>query len=373
MKDSFRTEDAMDRALTDLYQTDVPQSFEAGWRAAVRREERIDMNKGRRFWKVALPSFAAVVLVVGALTVGGMDLGAGEASRQFADSKADYGRSAGQSAMKEAMPEAMSADMASMESGAGALSGGADGGMGGGMTANGLNNNAQEKKLVRTIDMTLKTSTFDKDCEALLALVQNSGGYVENVYRYGDNTRGENRQAYYTLRIPTDKLDDFLGSAESLARLTSRNESTTDMTVQYSDTALRLQTQRDKMERLQQLLQKAETVSDLLEIETEIANTQYEIDSYETSLRQIDRQVDHTQVSVTLAEESPADTAAAEDVTLGQRILNGISASVKGIGVFFQNMLVFIAMALPVIVPVTVLGVALALVLRHKKRKKEQE
>ena len=37
--------DALDRALTDLYRTDIPDGYRAAWRAAVQREEQTAMKK----------------------------------------------------------------------------------------------------------------------------------------------------------------------------------------------------------------------------------------------------------------------------------------------------------------------------------------
>ena len=67
---------------------------------------------------------------------------------------------------------------------------------------------------------------------------------------------------------------------------------------------------------------RAQEVSDLIELETAIADTQYEIERYETSQRDIDRRVDMSAVNVTLLEESPAQSATAEDLGLGERLLS---------------------------------------------------
>ena len=67
--------DALDRALTDLYRSDIPTAYRANWRTAVQREERQTMQKHRQtktFWRIALPAAAALVLVVGALSAGNL-------------------------------------------------------------------------------------------------------------------------------------------------------------------------------------------------------------------------------------------------------------------------------------------------------------
>ena len=37
--------DALDRALTALYQTDVPEAYKASWRDAVKREESPEIGR----------------------------------------------------------------------------------------------------------------------------------------------------------------------------------------------------------------------------------------------------------------------------------------------------------------------------------------
>jgi hypothetical protein len=227
---------------------------------------------------------------------------------------------------------------------------------------------SQEKKIVRTADITLATAAFDADQQAVREKVAAMGGYVQSISQYEATTWQPQRTVYFTLRIPTERLDEFLSGVSGIGRVASRSENTQDMTVQYSDTSLRLLTQQEKMKRLQELLVKAENVADLLEIETEIANTQYEIDSYETSLRSIDREVQQSLVNLTLVEETPAQSAAQDGVSLGQRLADGLAASLEGTVRFFQNMLVFLVMAMPAILLIAVAGLAVWLIVRRKRR-----
>ena len=115
--------------------------------------------------------------------------------------------------------------------------------------------------------------------------------------------------------------------------------------MQYADNEARLATLRAKMERLNELLEKAETVEDLISIESAIADTQYSIDSYETRQRTIDRQVDMSEVDIYLREDSPVE--ATSEMSLGERISRAFQNSVEDFGQFLRNMLVFIVMALP--------------------------
>jgi hypothetical protein len=218
------------------------------------------------------------------------------------------------------------------------------------------------------VDLTITTTAFDRDYAAILSLSENAGGYAAsvNVSEYQVNIR----TASFSLRIPSGVLDTYLGGLEGIGRITNRYETAIDMTTRYSDTQLRLTTQQNKMTRLMELLVKAETVEDLLAIENEIADTQYQIDSLESSLLSIDRQVDYATVSIYLKEQTPADTAGAQDLTIGERLLNSLKASLTWLGTFFENMLVFLVAVSPVLAAGIILLIVIRIIRKHKKSNK---
>ncbi len=359
------SDEAIDRALADLYRAPVPESFGPGWRAAIRREEneRMNMKKKSGFWKAALPIAAALALVVGTLATGDWGALAPQANTSAARTteKVSVARSAGPSnslVTQESTSYAMDKGVSAMD-----FAGGGTGDIAA-ATAN-----SDTRKLVRTASLRLATAEFERVSAAVRELAESLGGYVESMDEYSGS--GGARVIEYALRVPSDKLDSFLTGAEGLARVTSRSESATDMSTQYADTALRLQTQRDKLERLRELMKQATEVSDLLEIENAMADAQYQIDAYESALRSIDRRVEDSQVSVRLTEETPADAAQAEELTLGDRLANGLSASLKAVGLFLQNLAVFAVMCLPALIPLAAAAVIVWLIVRARRKHKQ--
>ena len=91
--------------------------------------------------------------------------------------------------------------------------------------------------------------------DALTQLVKNVGGYIESTYQSGDRENGSTRSSSMTLRIPSEKLDEFLNGLDGVGRVVDRSESSTDMTVQYADNEARLATLRAKLERLNAIAQ----------------------------------------------------------------------------------------------------------------------
>jgi len=373
--------DALDRALTALYQTDVPEAYKASWRDAVKREESPDMKSTRNFaWlrRAALPIAAAVVLIVGTAITGiiapettesaptpepsaGYEIQTASVYKSSGTAEdAGYDSAAGNITYDESFSALASTTSKSRDYDD---------------AENEAAYDADEiadtdtSKIVRTVSLTISSTIFDQDYETILSLAEDAGGYASYVSMYEQQV--DKRYASFELRIPSDNLDGFLGGLDGVGRITDRYESATDKTTQYTDTQLRLQTQLDKMTRLQELLIQAESVEDLLDIESEIADTQYEIDSLQTSLNSIDRQVDYATVNVYLQEQTPSDTATAQDLTIGERLVNGLKASLEWLGGFFENMLVFLTAAAPVLVPLIIAYIVYRIVRKRRKAKKQ--
>lgn len=368
MTGDMKGRDSMDDALHQLYSAPVPASFLNSWQDAVIREESKVMNqehtsKTSRFIKrVVLPVAAALVLVAGALSVDMQSPNVNLMSSPQASYKNATMYNASSGSYRTA--DSTSESAAAMDSGLAT----------GGMTASGMGDSLvadDQRKLVRTASLTLRTASFDDDLAALNALIAHLGGYVENTYQSGDSQSGDARSVSMTVRVPSQQLDAFLTDAGGIGRVVGSSQRTTDMTVQYADNDARLKTLRDKITRLNALLLQAENVADIIEIESAISDTQYSIDSYETTQRTIDRQVDMSQVDLSLMEDSPV--AITSEMSMGERLSAAFSASVAGLGRFLRNMLVFVVMALPVLVPVAVIIVLIMILKRRRAAKRRAQ
>ena len=75
-------------------------------------------------------------------------------------------------------------------------------------------------------------------------------------------------------------------------------------------------------------------------------------------------------VSVTLIEETAAQSASASNISLGERIRAALGASVEWMGRFLRDMLVFVVMALPWVLSAAVIIVVVWLVLRRRRAAK---
>ncbi len=222
-----------------------------------------------------------------------------------------------------------------------------------------------EKKIIRTASLTIATQTFADSLNALKTSCEGQGGWIESVSENVNSYSGL-RTAYLTLRIPQSGLDDYLAGTENLGRVTSRSESAQDVTASYQDTRTRLNTQLALMDRLQALITESGDLSDLLALESQIADTQYQIDTLQSALNSTDRQVSYSTVSVTLREEKNVELTDTS-VSFWDRIVSAIRVGLESFIGFLGDTVVFLVAALPYIAIVMITVIIIKLIKKRRK------
>lgn len=352
------------RDLRGLWEgTEVPPEFSAAWRSRVREEESMNQaTPKKRNWKGILAAAAALIFVLGGTALTRDDM----PRRTMQENGAVYGSAyipEPSYAMKEsaalgAMPRmAAAADYDYVVEEAAEYSAEAPAEAG------------REEKIIRSASFTLRTAEFDAALEKLQALTADCGGRVEYLSRKGDVQSGDTRSASLTLRIPSERLDEFLAGTEGLGAVTALTQESRDVSDSYYDVRTRLETQKNKMERLQKLMLEADEVSDMIEIESAIADTQYAIDSYTAQLSGMDSRVAYSTVEVTVRETK---TVELREAGLGERILSALKASAEEGLLFLQDMLIFVVSALPWLIGLGAAVLIARWIIRKRKRRNEQ-
>lgn len=178
-----------------------------------------------------------------------------------------------------------------------------------------------KRKLIKTVDLTVETREFDKLMETINAKVSNLGGYIENSNitgnSYGSSTK---RDAYIVARIPSESLNSFVTTLEEKSNVTNKSENAEDVTLQYSDTQARISSLKIEQERLNALLEKADTLESIIELENRLTEVRYELESYESRLRSMDNRVDYSTVNLNVFEVVEYTPEPIQELTFGQRL-----------------------------------------------------
>ena len=217
---------------------------------------------------------------------------------------------------------------------------------------------AASRKLIKTVTLNTQTTEFDKAVASIDAQVKSYGGYVENssLYKGGYHESSYySRSADYTIRMPADKLDAFLGEALGELHVTNRSENVEDITLRYTDLESRVKALETEQERLFELMTKAENVDAIIAIESRLSEIRYELESIKSSLRSYDNQVVYSTVYLYINEVKLTSTTG--EASFSDKIVYGLKNNLIGLGEMLESLVIFIITELPVII---VLGALLA-------------
>lgn len=189
------------------------------------------------------------------------------------------------------------------------------------------------QKLIRTAHLQMETTEFDAAAAALEKLTADLGGYYERSSI--SNYRSGQRWGEYTVRIPAQQYQAFLTQAGELCHVTRQESSQDDVSEIYYDTEGRLKTQQIKLERLQQLLAKAEKMEDIITIESAISETEWAIEDLAGTLRHYDGKVNYATAYVTLSEVYKLSNVEEVPDSFGSRMGSAFS---RGIQNFLNTM-----------------------------------
>jgi len=160
------------------------------------------------------------------------------------------------------------------------------------------------QKLIKTVGMSVQTKEFDDLMTNIKTTVEDMGGYIESSEISGNSyySQNHNRNAWLTLRIPAEKLDGFVTIVEELGNVTSKRESVEDITLRYVDVQSHKEALTIQQERLMELLEQAESMEDIIAIESRLSEVRYELQSYESTLRTYDNKVNYSTVNMDVFE-----------------------------------------------------------------------
>ena len=224
----------------------------------------------------------------------------------------------------------------------------------------------ESRKWIITMHISAETDDLDTLSEALNEKIGSLGGYVEdqNVYN-GSGTGRRYRSASLTIRVPAERVDEFTEEMSGIANVVSTSLSREDITLSYVATESRVKALQTEEARLLELMEQAETMADLLEIESRLTDVRYELENRASQLRLYDNQVDYATIYLSIDEVQ--EYTPVEEPTVWERISGGFISSVKGVGNGLLDLLVWVLAKSPYLVILG--GVTAGVVVLIKKRK----
>lgn len=232
------------------------------------------------------------------------------------------------------------------------------------------------QKLIRTVTLDAETEHMDSLLADVESRVTQLGGYIENRSVYnGKTSYRESRWAEMTIRVPADKLDQFVSQVSGVSNVVSHNENTEDVTLSYVATESRVTALQTEEARLLELLATAKDLKDLLTLEEKLTDVRTELERYKSQLKVYDNQVNYATVYLSLNEVVKFTEVEEEEPepTFWERLGNGFVSGVKNTWTILKGLVILVVSAIPYLVlPGCVLAaIFLPKAIRRRREKKK--
>jgi len=232
----------------------------------------------------------------------------------------------------------------------------------------------ENQKLIRTVYMDAETLDMDPLMAWIESRVSGLGGYFEqkSIRRSGSRDDGSYyKYADLMIRIPAQNLDQFVSQVGENANITSTSESTENVTLTYISTQSRVTALETEQKRLLELLENAETMEDLLTIESRLTDVRWELENYASQLRVLENQVNYSTVYLNIWEVD--EPTVVVERTVWQKIGDGFTRNAGRMWNGLVNFFVWILTVIPYLLPIALIGGVVVLVMKLGKKLKAKK
>ena len=181
----------------------------------------------------------------------------------------------------------------------------------------------KHKKIIKDGNISIKVKDVELAKKRMDVIVKTHDAYYES-----ESFENYEYKTSYSLkvRVPSKQFESFLQASEKGdGEIITKNIDARDVTEEYVDGEIRLNSKKLFRNRYNQLLEKASKVDDILAIEENIRTLQEEIESQEGQLKFIDDQVTYSTLEINLfTEKTIAQPTVVEDSFL-QRFKTSLS------------------------------------------------
>lgn len=232
------------------------------------------------------------------------------------------------------------------------------------------------RKLIKNVNLEVETETFDELLKDVRRRTEQLKGYIEESYTYNGSSYSKNklRNANLTIRVPAEHLDEFLENVAEVSNIISRNESVTDVTLQYVDLESHKKVLLAEQEGLIGLLEKAESIEDIISLEERLSQVRYQLESMESQLRVLENQVSYSTVYLYIDEV--VKLTPVKEQSVWEKISTGFVNSLYDVGNTLADLGIGFVIDLPYLLVwalILVLAVLIVRLLLKRTRRKRPE
>ena len=229
---------------------------------------------------------------------------------------------------------------------------------------------SSSEKLIYRAYLCIETLNYQETIKEIRNHIKKYEGMVEYENEYSDNYDWykENAEdvmhAQLTIRIPTKHYDEFLNQVEGSAKVISKNTSIENITKEYNDNSVRIEAFEVQQKRLLEMMTKAETIEEMIAVETRLTEVQTELNILKSYQSSMDTDIEYSQITLNIDEVKKYTESTSSFLSkIKERFIEGLEGFVE----FIVNVILVVVYLSPFI-----LVIGCVLYILNKKNKLPQ-
>lgn len=217
------------------------------------------------------------------------------------------------------------------------------------------------QKLIKTAHISVEVANYSIANHKIDSITRLFDGWIssENMTNYDHRISND-----ISIRVPAETLDTLVAKLLTLAKkVENQSIRSKDVTEEFIDIESRLKNKRSVEKKFIALLKQTSDISQILKIESKLADIRSEIESTEGRMRYLTNRVDYSTINLTYYQKIEYRYEPEPSESFGQLLKKSFH---KGWNVFIQFIL-FIAKLWPFWI---LIGISLYFILLHRKNKK---
>ena len=210
------------------------------------------------------------------------------------------------------------------------------------------------------------TADSGADSSALRAESEYDKDY--NWYRYNASS-SNTRSLSITARIPSDKFEAFLNSLDGDGKIMSKSVNAQNISQVYANKETYKKALEKEQERLLAMMDKAETIEDMIAVESRLSEVERQLNSYKTDLSQMDKDVEFSTVYIDL-QEVKRYTETVEKTTFREKLGFAFEDAISSFRDFCEGVILFVVRNFPFLI---IFAIVVALIVRWLAKRRAQK
>src|SRR4051812_29647287 len=234
-------------------------------------------------------------------------------------------------------------------------------------TGNGQDEPTITRAIIKTGSLTVEGDDVSAMRQKALTAIAGLDGQVASEDT-GSDPDGKVTTANLVLKVPTKSFETAIQRLSDLGKRLQIHQESSDVTEQVVDVASRIESQRASLDRMRALMGKANTVGEIVSVESELTRREADLESMLAKQKNLSLQTELATLTLTLTEKGkpPVQTEPTQD--------KGFLAGLKGGWNAFTAVFSALATAVGAMLPFLVLLAIIAVPLwrfRHRLQRKQ--